>query len=327
MVVRPTRRRFLAGAAASLALARPAIVRAAEPLVVCFVPANSIHWIQDVAIDKGFYRDVGFEPQVAILQSSPQSIQGAISGAYHIATSQPEPFVAAVEHGAVNLAAQSAPMNRADWALTGSPSVRSLDDLKGKLIGVSGLRTSEVWLTTQLLEKNGLKKGEFDFITVGTSPAKITGLNKGSIGAAVLYQPTAELAIKQGLTLLSRYGALRAYPPILYVVNRDWASRGDAGKRVAQAVRRGHEWLWDPGNRAEAIGILGRHTKMERKLLDAVYDEYFVNAKIYAKRGEIELAGLDLALADMARDGAIIKPPAPPATKYVLARDMGGLVA
>ena len=80
-------------------------------------------------------------------------------------------------------------------------------------------------------------------------------------------------------------------------------------------------------NRAEAIGILGRHTKMERKLLDAVYDEYFVNAKIYAKRGEIELAGLDLALADMARDGAIIKPPAPPATKYVLARDMGGLVA
>jgi len=136
MVVRPTRRRFLAGAAASLALARPAIVRAAEPLVVCFVPANSIHWIQDVAIDKGFYRDVGFEPQVAILQSSPQSIQGAISGAYHIATSQPEPFVAAVEHGAVNLAAQSAPMNRADWALTGSPSVRSLDDLKGKEVGV-----------------------------------------------------------------------------------------------------------------------------------------------------------------------------------------------
>ena len=325
--MRLTRRRFLAGAGATWAVTRPAIVRAAEPLTVCYVPANSIHWIQDVAIDKGFYRDAGFEPQIAILQSSPQSIQGAISGAYHVATSQPEPFVAAVEHGAIALAAQSAPMNRADWTLAGSADVKTLDDLKGKVIGVSGLRTSEVWLTTQLLEKNNLKKSEFDFITVGTSPAKITALKKGSIGAAVLYQPTAELAIKEGLPLLSRYGALRAYPPILYVVNRDWATKGDAGNRVAQAIRRGHEWLWDPGNRAEAIRILRKYTKMDPAVLDAVFEEYFVNAKIYAKRGEIELAGLDLALADMAQDGAIIKPPAPPATKYVLTRDMGGLAA
>jgi hypothetical protein len=45
----------------------------------------------------------------------------------------------------------------------------------------------------------------------------------------------------------------------------------------------------------------------------------------YAKRGEIELGGLDLALADMAQDGAIVKPPPPPAIKYVLARELGGL--
>ena len=79
---------------------------------------------------------------------------------------------------------------------------------------------------------------------------------------------------------------------------------------MAQAIRRGHEWLWDPGNRAEAIRILRKYTKMDPAVLDAVFEEYFVNAKIYAKRGEIELAGLDLALADMAQDGAIIKPPA-----------------
>jgi ABC-type nitrate/sulfonate/bicarbonate transport system substrate-binding protein len=278
-----------------------------------------------VGIDKGFYKQVGFEPQIAAMQSSPQSIQLAITGAYQIATSQPEPFIAAVERGARGLAALSAPMNRADWTLNVARGVKTLGDLKGKLIGVSSLRTSEVWLTTHLLESEGLKKGEYDFITAGLSPAKISALQKGSIAAAVLYQPTAELAIEQGLPALARYGRLRAYPPVLYVVNRDWAAKGDAGMRVARAIQRAHEWLWDPGNRAEAMQILGKYTRREAKILERVYDDYFVSGMIYAKRGEIELGGLDLALADMAQDGEIVKPPAPPATKYVLPRELGGL--
>jgi ABC-type nitrate/sulfonate/bicarbonate transport system substrate-binding protein len=320
-----TRRGFVAGTAAAFVAAKPAIVRAAEPLTIGTVPANAIHWAQDVAIDKGFYKQVGFEPQVAAMQSSPQSIQLAITGAYQIATSQPEPFVAAVERGARGLAALSAPMNRADWTLNVARGVKTLGDLKGKLIGVSSLRTSEVWLTTHLLESEGLKKGEFDFITAGLSPAKISALQKGSIAAAVLYQPTAELAIEQGLPALARYGRLRAYPPVLYVVNRDWAAKGDAGMRAARAIQRAHEWLWDPGNRAEAMQILGKYTHREAKILERVYDDYFVSGMIYAKRGEIELGGLDLALADMAQDGEIVKPPAPPATKYVLPRELGGL--
>jgi hypothetical protein len=56
-----------------------------------------------------------------------------------------------------------------------------------------------------------------------------------------------------------------------------------------------------------------------------VYADYFVDGMTYAKRGEIELGGLDLALADMAQDGAIVKPPPPPAVKYVLPREVGGL--
>jgi len=319
-----TRRGFVAGGAAAF-VAKPAIVRAAEPLIISTVQANSIHWAQDVAVDKGFYKQLGFEPQFVTLQSSPQSIQLAITGAYQVATSQPEPFIAAVERGAHGLAALSAPMNRADWTLNAAHGVNGLADLKGKLIGVSSLRTSEVWLTTQLLEANGLKKDEFDFITTGLSPAKISALQKGSIAAAVLYQPTAELAITQGLPALARYGRLRAYPPILYVVNRDWAAKGDAGLRVSQSIQRAHAWLWDPGNRSEAVQILANYTRREPQILDRVYDDYFVDGMTYAKRGEIELAGLDLALADMAQDGAIVQPPPPPAVKYVLARELGGL--
>src|SRR5580698_1907245 len=158
---------------------------------------------------------------------------------------------AAIARGASGLAAISAPMNRADWVLTGARGITRLQDLKGKTIGVSSLRISEVWLTTQLLQRAGLKPDEYSFITSGTSPLKITALQSGSIAAAVLFRPSADLAIKQGLADLARYSDLRDYPTVLYMVNKNWAAKDGAGKRASQAIQDGHRWLWDPQNKNE----------------------------------------------------------------------------
>jgi ABC-type nitrate/sulfonate/bicarbonate transport system substrate-binding protein len=218
-------------------------------------------------------------------------------------------------------------MNRADWVLAGAAGIKSLMDLKGKIIGVSSLRISEVWLTTQLLERAGLKKDELSFIGVGTSPLKVTALQKGSIAAAVLFRPSADLALKEGFADLARYSAMRDYPTVLYVVNKDWAAKGDAGKRAAHAIQEGHRWLWDPQNRDAAIEILAKYTKRDQSICAAVYDDYFVKEKTYSKTGEISLAGLKNLLDDVAEDGDIFKPPAPAAGKYVLDKSLGGLAS
>jgi NitT/TauT family transport system substrate-binding protein len=218
-------------------------------------------------------------------------------------------------------------MNRADWVLAGAAGIKSLADLKGKIIGVSSLRISEVWLTTQLLQRAGLKKDEFSFIGVGTSPLKVTALQKGSIAAAVLFRPSADLALKEGFADLARYSDLRDYPTVLYMVNKDWAAKGDAGRRAAKAIQDGHRWLWDPQNKTAAIEILAKYTKRDQPICEAVYDDYFVKEKIYSKTGEISLAGLKNLLDDVAEDGDIFKPPAPPAGKYVLDKTLGGLAS
>ncbi|HVY59893.1 MAG TPA: ABC transporter substrate-binding protein [Xanthobacteraceae bacterium] len=320
-----TRRAFV-GTAAAACVAKPAIVRAAEPLNVSVVLGNSIHWVQFVAADKGFYKEAGFEPKVLALQSSPQSIQMALSGGFHVATSQPESFVAAVQQGATVLAAMSAPTNKTDWVLTGARGVKSLADLKGKIIGVSSLRTSEVWLTSKLMEKSGIPRDSYNFKMAGTSPAKVAALESaaGDIGAAVLFQPSAEVAIRQGLVPLARYEDMRDYPTILYVVNKDWAAKGDAGKRVSHVIQRSHAWLWDPANRTEALNILAKYTKRDMAILQTIYDDYFVRGKFYSKTGEVDREGLKAALADMAEDGAVFKV-APPPEKFLLDKNLGGL--
>lgn len=319
-----TRRRFLAAGAAAT-LARPAILRAAEPLVVGYVPANSIYWDLDIALDKGFFRDAGFAAEGTVMQSSPQSMQMAITGAYQLAAVQPEAVVAGVERGATNIGALASPMNHADWYLVGAKDVGSIRDLKGRLVGLSTMKTGEAWMTTQLLDRGGLKKGDWDYMIVGLTPQKVTAMEKGAIGAAPLFQPSAELAIRNGFVALASYADVRAYPPILYCVNKEWAAKGDAGKRVAAALQKAHAWLWDPANRAEAVQILIKYTKREPAIIDKVYDDYFVSQKSYSRAGEIELSGLAQALADMAGDGDIIKGAPPPPAKYVLDKALGGL--
>jgi len=72
-------RRAFVGAAAMAALARPAVV-AAEPLIFGCVPANSVHWIACAAVERGFFKNVGFDAEIAVIQSSPQSMQILITG-------------------------------------------------------------------------------------------------------------------------------------------------------------------------------------------------------------------------------------------------------
>lgn len=319
-----TRRTFLALTAAAAAVAKPGLARAAQPLNASVVLGNAMHWVQFVAVDKGMYKDEGFDPKLLVMQGSASSVQMAISGEYQIATTQPETFVSAVEQGASEIAAMSAPANKADWVLVGSRGVTSIEQLKGRQIGLSGLRNSESWLTTRLLEAKGLKKNDYSFIIAGTSPAKAAALEKGGIGAAVLFQPSAEFAIKQGLTPLASFEDMRAYPTVFYIVKKSWAGTDENGMRASRALQKAYSWLWDPANRAEAIRILGIYTKRDAAILEPVYDDYFGKQQFYSKTGKIDLAGFKTVLDDMAEDGQAFKT-APAPAKFILDAKLGGL--
>jgi NMT1/THI5 like len=238
-------RRAFVGAAGMAALARP--VAAAEPLIFDCVAANSVHWIAGAAVEQGFFENVGFDAEIGVIQSSPRSMQMLITGAYQISSTQPESAIAAIERGASTLAVIAAPMNRADWVLAGAKGIRSLADLKGNVIGVSSLRISEVWLTTQLLERAGLNKDEVSFIGVGSSPLKITAPQKGSVAAAVLFRPSADRALNEGC---AESGAVCIIVTCA-TTRRCSTGRQDPGcqKRRRPARRQG-----DPGRPSLAVG-------------------------------------------------------------------------
>ena len=296
-----------------------------EKLVVSYVPGNAIYWDIDVAIEKDFFKTEGFAPEVVIFQSSPQSIQLLIAGEVQLAGAQPEALLAAVAHGSKGFAVISSPAERADWFLVGRPGIKTLADLKGKFFGTGGLQLGENWWTFKALAKGGLAPADVSMLVVGTSAQKFAALQRGSIAFTVLFQPTAQLALSEGMNVLYRFSDGEAFPSILYSVAASWAQQGDHGVRLQRALRRAHDWLYDPANRAEAIAILQKYTKREPDLLAPIYDLYIAKDAILSRDGAVIVSDVDKVIAQMAENGAVPKGTTLSSDLYLLPKGLGGL--
>jgi ABC-type nitrate/sulfonate/bicarbonate transport system substrate-binding protein len=108
-------------------------------------------------------------------------------------------------------------------------------------------------------------------------------------------------------------------------VAASWAQQGDHGRRLAQALRRAHDWLYDPANRAEAIAILQKYTKREPALLAPIYDLYIAKDAILSRDGAVIVADVDKVIAQMAENSAIPKGTIVSPDLYLLPKEIGGL--
>ncbi len=303
----------------------PTCAQAPEKLVISYVPGNAIYWDIDTAIEKGFFRDEGFAPEVLIFQSSPQSIQLLVAGEVQLAGAQPEALLAAVAHGSKGFAVISSPAERADWFLVGRPEIKTLADLKGKFFGTGGLQLGENWWTFRALAKAGLASTDVTMLVVGTSAQKFAALQKGSIAFTVLFQPTAQLAAAQGMNVLYRFGEGEAFPSILYSVATAWAQQNQHGVRLQRALGGAHDWLYDPSNRSEAIAILQKYTKREGDILAPIYDLYVGKDAILSGDGAVIVADVEKVIAQMAENGAVPKGTHLSPDSYLLPKALGGL--
>ena len=279
--------------------------KAPEPLVINYAAPNALWWDVDVAIDKGFLKDEGFAPEATPFQNSPQAVQLLVTQSAQAAGLQPEALMDADLRGA-DIAAIVEPEIRPDWFFVVAPAIKTWSDLKGKNLGFSSLKVNEVWLTQKLLAAHGLGKSDWTALQVGITPLKIAALKRGSIAGAALFQPGAEIGLKDGLKALATYSELKGdFPPALIAVNRKWAATNENGVRFKRAFARAHQWLYDPANRAEAERILEKHTKASPEIAKQVYHSLFVTEKIYTRDGEIGLNGLKNALQLVAGAGEI----------------------
>jgi NitT/TauT family transport system substrate-binding protein len=291
---------LLAGAAIFVAPAAPA----AETVTVGTVGQASANlWPVFIGLNKGFFAAEDLKVDVVYVQSSAQLVQQITAGSLDIcmSTGLVDPM-RAIGMGApiaiVRVEVQAPP-----YALLAKASIKSLKELKGKVISLGGPKDITRIYVERMLEPNGVKPGEFDMVFAGATAARASALLAGAVDAAILLPPFNFQAVTAGFNDLGlTIDYVKDLPFSGTVVNVRWAN---AQKPILQKLLAAHTrsvaWFEDARNRSEAVQILMAASKLKQEDVEKAYD-FMRNGHFFEPTGKVsksKLASLAKAMVSL----------------------------
>ncbi len=179
--------------------------------------------------------------------------------------------------------------DRVSYSLVAHPKFKTLQDLKGKKIGVTGSlgATNHVSLVIAL-EKLGLSQKDFTILAL--PPAEmLRSLESGFLDAVSLNPPVLFLARKKGFPAILDIGSLVEMPGGgLTVLIKDIKAKPDEVKRVIRAMQSAKDIM--RRSKDKSVELMMRVLKMDRESAGATYEVFL---KTMSADGVPTRAGMD----------------------------------
>lgn len=290
---------------------RPAV--AADKIVLGVVSHGALQWPEYTAQSFGWFKENGVEVDMVTVGGG--AAQQLVAGAINIGYSGFPDFIRAANQGAP-LKIIINGIGTPPYAIYAKPTIKSIKDLKGKVISIGAAKDITTIYTSAFLQSAGLTVKDVDFIYAKATPDRFAALVAGGVDAAILFPPFTFRAGVQGFTNLGDIEPfLKGYPFTVYAVNTDWAQKNERAvlgfvKAYGKAVR----WLYDPANKAEAVKILVKSAKSDAKDSADTYD-YFTRIAAFSKDGLVSPSVFKTMGEGLVWLGDL-KEPVPPMTKF-----------
>ncbi len=202
-------------------------LHAADKMTVAYAtlgPALSPGWVTS---EKRIWRKHGLDVDLVYLGGGSRSVPALMSGSIQLFMgSDTAGYVAAIQGAKV--VKLGVTMNTLGYFLMTAPEIRSIADLKGKVLGVGLGRDLPYIHLTKILRDNGIDpKTEVKILPLGGGPGGyISALKAGRVQASLIIPPNHLVAEKAGLKVLAKIdvptlaGGLNTSQPMLEK-NRD----------------------------------------------------------------------------------------------------------
>ena len=278
-------------------IATPALVQSAlaqDVVILGSVGSSSANgWPSYVAIEKGMFAAAGIKPDAVFAQSNAAVIQQVAAGSINVSTNSGlvDP-IRAIQKGAplaiIRIEVQVPP-----YSLLAKSTIKSMKELKGKLISVGGAKDITRIFVEQMLGSNGVKPGEFDMTFAGATSARFSALQAGAVDAAILTPPFNFHAQSAGFSLLGDTVDYVDMPFAGISVNTNWAAANKATvERLIGVYNKSMAWLYDPKNRDEAVEILVKVSKIKKDDVERAYD-FLIGGKYFELTGKVSKVRLN----------------------------------
>jgi NitT/TauT family transport system substrate-binding protein len=268
-----------------------------------------------VAQKKGFYNGENLKVELILIGRSDIHLQALLTGEIHFATVNADGVITVNEKGG-NLKVVAGVDNAAPYVLVGAKSVKKIADLKGARLGVTSLRGGATSILLEYLKTKGLHFPKDFFMTIisGGTSARLTALESGAIGGAILGFPYSDMAVDQGFNRLGdTTEVISAYQFNGLTANGAWAEKNRATVvKFLKAHIRALRWIYEQPEQATEFfsSEMGVKQPYARRGVD-----YFTQHKVFPIDGAVTLDGLRANIGVQFRDG-VLREPLPGPEKY-----------
>jgi ABC-type nitrate/sulfonate/bicarbonate transport system substrate-binding protein len=280
--------------------------QAADKVIAGSLGGQAPLWAIYVAVHKGFFAAEGIDLELNFAQSGAAVTQQLTGGSLDIALSVgiTDP-IRAIDKGAP-LALIRVVGNTAPYVLIGKPGLKSIADLKGKIISVGADNDITTVYFERMMVANGLKKGDYDTIPAGVAAARFAALKAGVVDAAIVLPPLNFQAAASGfVTLGLAADYVKDIPFTGMAVHRRWAAANmPAAKRILAATSKSIAWLTDLSHRDEAIELLIKVARSSKEDAEASYD-YLRRIEFFEPTNKLSRTKLSNLVAMEQRAGTV----------------------
>ncbi len=253
-----------------------------------------------VAHDAGYFAKEGLQDDIVLIPSGTQLAQVTVAGEIDIGSLNGSSAIAAALQGAdLKIIGNSG--NKMVFSLYVRPEIKTVEQLKGKKIGVTRFGSAPDISVRYALRKYNINPDkDLTLIQLGFMATVAGGLQGGSIEGGVVSPPTQFAVDKAGFKELINITDMNfAFPnPALVAVGSIIRSKPDVINRFMRAYVRGmHRARTDP---AFTYKSMAKYTKIEdTAVLQKAYEFYM--SKVLEKAPYINMTGVQNALDDLAK--------------------------
>jgi len=151
-----------------------------------------------VAQDMGLFRKHGLEVNLSYIAGAAQVIQTMMAGENQIATAGGSGVVDA-DFGGADLVAVAGMVNMPAFYIVVQPEIKSIQDLRGKPVGITRFGSSTDFTMRYILRKAGLEPDkDVPLLQMGGQPELAAGIEARRIFAAPMTPPALQRTLKAG---------------------------------------------------------------------------------------------------------------------------------
>jgi NitT/TauT family transport system substrate-binding protein len=256
-----------------------------------------------VTADKGIWKKHGLDVELIFLRGGSRTVSALIGGSVDFILGSDLGVVTAILQGAT-LTRVGVTTNTLGYSIVVQPSIKTIRDLKGKIIGITPGRDAAYARVVKLLRDNGMDAGkDVTFLSVGDGgpAARVAALSTGVIHASMFTPPSDMISEKAGMKILSRLDVANVGGGINTTVQFIQKNRPQA-LRFLRGYMEGIHYL--KTHKDESLKIFSKYVRNpDLAIMAYLYEEISTRAEkdlrpqADAVRALIDLAALDFPQA------------------------------